>query len=312
MLSRRILQYLNYQTRFICPKNDSFGPVPSPSDGWKVNASSEVHIPLLNTGHLEDDFQKFWHSIVHHYTMRELTVAKDRPVAISGVADAIGRLKGHRDVYIAGHWRTLLPDDLLWGDRNMSSGPGIHRGKEIYERPKDFQAPSWSWISVDGHVSWNASEKNPPLVWELLNYSVTLANERAPFGAVQEAELEIRASVLDIVAKIDIATGKPYPPTNDATEMMEKCLELWADCLPSPGEKEPTKLTLALARGRVSYFGANFGTSWGLVLQEVQVCSEMIETPRYRRWGIFRSIRTADNGIDDWFKSWACKEFRLI
>ncbi|KAJ4295095.1 hypothetical protein N0V90_007104 [Kalmusia sp. IMI 367209] len=233
----------------------------------------------------------------------------DRPVAISGVVDAIDRLTNHRDIYVAGHWRMMLPDDLLWGNEGLK-WCGM-KGRELYERPVTFQGPSWSWTSVNSLVAWHKFSKpaqDEALGWKLLNHQVTLVNEQAPFGAVREAALTMSARTLQVEAEIDNSTGKPLRTADGAPEMMKRYLELWADCQPSlDGQQKP--LTLALARGRI----VNFDEAWGLVLQEVDLGASIGTIKTYTRWGIFKSSASGTGGeLNDWFKRWPREEFKLI
>ncbi|KAL0930094.1 heterokaryon incompatibility protein [Colletotrichum truncatum] len=84
-----------------------------------------------------------WKSITNYYVARKLTVASDKLVALSGLAnDMKTRLKQlrpgpHR--YLAGHWEETLMDTIMW-----SVGRGEAR------RALQYRAPSWSWACMDG------------------------------------------------------------------------------------------------------------------------------------------------------------------
>ena len=50
-----------------------------------------------------------------------------------------------RDVYHARMWKSRLPQDLLW----------VYKwSKSTYQRQSTFKAPSWSWASVEGPVTF--------------------------------------------------------------------------------------------------------------------------------------------------------------
>lgn len=88
-----------------------------------------------------------WSEIVEQYTSCDLTYSSDRAAAIAGVAQAFqGRFKncGTAVPYLAGLWSYHLLHDLLWYIDVPQS--------ERRCRPKEYRAPSWSWISVDGKI----------------------------------------------------------------------------------------------------------------------------------------------------------------
>jgi hypothetical protein len=76
--------------------------------------------------------------IVNEYSKRDLTIKGDKKAAISGIATRIGRLRND-DTLIAGLWKGDLLKELSW-----------QRGLDDFLRPpKEYRAPSWSWLSVD-------------------------------------------------------------------------------------------------------------------------------------------------------------------
>jgi hypothetical protein len=86
------------------------------------------------------NFHLSWREIVSTYTRRELTYATDKLIALRGLIDAIRDRTNLPD--IAGMWLPTLTHDLLW-----STNPYTMRCKL-------YRAPSWSWVSVDGPVSY--------------------------------------------------------------------------------------------------------------------------------------------------------------
>ena len=99
-----------------------------------------------------------WNRIVDMYTMCDLTKESDKLIAISGIASEFHRtwLKPE-DKYLAGLWKSQLPNALLWS----AAGPS-HRGDTSkWSRPKQYRAPSWSWASIEGPVSLRATEQHP-------------------------------------------------------------------------------------------------------------------------------------------------------
>lgn len=95
---------------------------------------------------LEDDMfaKATWHDLVQEYSTKQLTYAKDIFPALQGL---VRRIHCSRDdEYYAGLWRNTIHQDLLWCTIDYTRTG----------RPKQWRAPSWSWASVVGGVSWPA------------------------------------------------------------------------------------------------------------------------------------------------------------
>jgi len=84
-----------------------------------------------------------WSWLVWFYSRANLTFAKDRLVAFSGIAKAMQHVV--KDKYVAGLWETNFIRHLAW-----SVPPDEYEPKP--RRPKEYVAPSWSWASVSGAV----------------------------------------------------------------------------------------------------------------------------------------------------------------
>jgi hypothetical protein len=99
-------------------------------------------IPGVFVHHWDDiqdlDLATFWQSILKTYTKAKLTYTKDRLIAISGIAKRFQ--KQTHDEWVAGLWKRDLLIQLCWHVEYL--------GKAF--RPSQYQAPSWSWASVEG------------------------------------------------------------------------------------------------------------------------------------------------------------------
>ncbi|KAH7384497.1 heterokaryon incompatibility protein-domain-containing protein [Pyrenochaeta sp. MPI-SDFR-AT-0127] len=97
---------------------------------WRSSASAMA-------GQRSASFLHLWPEVVARYTKTALTYPdRDKLVAVSGLARAI-----HFPAdYLAGLWRPHLPYSLAW----RTTGPG--------PASPTYQAPSWSWASVNGSV----------------------------------------------------------------------------------------------------------------------------------------------------------------
>lgn len=79
-----------------------------------------------------------WNDILALYVRCELSHARDKLVALSGVAKDFARLVG--DEYVAGLWRHNLINSLLW---RVDAPFGVPVRPST--RPSRYRAPTWSW-----------------------------------------------------------------------------------------------------------------------------------------------------------------------
>ncbi|KAK4442947.1 HET-domain-containing protein [Podospora aff. communis PSN243] len=109
---------------------------------------------------------KGWALMVTDYSRRDLTVEGDRLSALMGIQIVFG--KALDDECLVGLWRNNMAQQLLWWvakDEDLYSGnTPLRNGSSIYpfgrpakpsfERPTAFTAPTWSWASVRGPITY--------------------------------------------------------------------------------------------------------------------------------------------------------------
>jgi hypothetical protein len=131
---------------------------------------------------------RIWYSAVATYSERRLTFASDKLPAMAGIASSIQAIT--HDIYLAGHWRRELERSLFWQTRTESTSC-------TPSRVKTYRAPSWSWASVDGSVSWDFANLGPgedePAPIKVLEASAEVEGDN-PLGAVYNARLVLRAA----------------------------------------------------------------------------------------------------------------------
>ncbi|KIW15309.1 hypothetical protein PV08_05354 [Exophiala spinifera] len=126
-----------------------------------------------------------WFVIVQDYANRSLFDAGDKLIAIAGLARrAHDIIKGD---YLAGIWRKYVHFGLAWMVENTAIAT------RAPESP--YRAPSWSWASMDGPVTWKdlghdmiAKSDYVKTAMDIMDTTVRLAASD-PFGAVLHAEL---------------------------------------------------------------------------------------------------------------------------
>jgi hypothetical protein len=128
--------------------------------------------------------------------MRELTEACDKLVAISAVAKEISMFGGMGE-YLAGLWRSDILRDLLW----FSTYEDRTDEFATPSRPDGYRAPSWSWASIDGTISWS---KFPEVSADDSDMFVTFISATIDhvtadlFGEVRSAEIHLKGPLRTI------------------------------------------------------------------------------------------------------------------
>lgn len=147
LLSPRILHFGKRQVFWECKidKACETWPEPKPkivpTSQTTSRSRSEDFISQELYGITVDPLHEHWDEIVEAYTDANLTKAEDKLVAISGLAKEI--FNDTKDAYYAGHWRKDFIRGLFWYVQHPKR-TGITA----------YRAPSWSWASVDGKVTF--------------------------------------------------------------------------------------------------------------------------------------------------------------
>jgi Heterokaryon incompatibility protein (HET) len=134
-----------------------------------------------NGNSFNDGLHSTWHSILHEYTKRNITVETDMLPAISSIAELFA--SHFKCNYFAGLWGRFLVHDLMW-----KSYPGSQ------PQVSKSGSPSWSWASMNGEVTFSGGNVRA----EILKCATTLVSNEAPFGAVTGGELAIRGHLKEV------------------------------------------------------------------------------------------------------------------
>jgi hypothetical protein len=133
----------------------------------------------------------YWAVIVGLYMGMQLTKDDDRPIAIAGITDVFRPFFG--DTH-HGMWRIVMPLELLWSVYGNTAYPST-----------PSRAPSWSWLAVEGNVSYancefehgrdvlltrfvHIADRRLRLETRLLRATFTRAGERRAYVASIEGE----------------------------------------------------------------------------------------------------------------------------
>jgi Heterokaryon incompatibility protein (HET) len=200
----------SFQERYLAQRTIHFGAEQifcqcskeTASECWPEGRPSAPSNLLRVTGNLQDARVLFprsweWSAIVSAYSKAQLTFAKDKLIALSGVATYFRELAGG-DQYVAGMWRRNLERQLCW--RTTPLWPEPAKDKPI---ACNYRAPSWSWASSDHPIDWrlhtigNALDPKPNQNCLLRIMDVDLRTKSDnPQGPLQDAMLHIWGALL--------------------------------------------------------------------------------------------------------------------
>ncbi|KAF1981172.1 HET-domain-containing protein [Aulographum hederae CBS 113979] len=168
--------------------------------------------------HLIPDIYTYelWKHVVEAYSTTALTKPGDKLIALSGIAKVMAGMLSAR--YVVGMWNTEhLASQLLWRVNEK-----YERGAFSYlsERPKEYRAPSFSWVAVDAETGITYGEvlDQENLLMEVTEVHVELKS-RDDFGLVKSGFLDLTGRLrriemveLDQVTRYGWRLAKPSLP----------------------------------------------------------------------------------------------------
>ena len=92
------------------------------------------------------DLREYWFNVIEDYSGRGLTNPSDKLPALSGLVQKL-----NRGQYYAGLFEVDMPSALLW-----RSGKSFYSEETDITRPERYRAPTWSWASVEGPVTYES------------------------------------------------------------------------------------------------------------------------------------------------------------
>jgi hypothetical protein len=146
LLPPRTLCFGRDQIAWECRQGSAYETLPDMFSERNTRMSPRNFFALLEVNPLDDAGNIWsWFFIVEDYARRKLTLSRDKLVAISGVARIIAPMYGTD--YVAGLWVRNLLRLLVWYTDPQDSSAA----RDV---TTIYRAPSWSWASVDGLVSF--------------------------------------------------------------------------------------------------------------------------------------------------------------
>jgi hypothetical protein len=139
---------------------DAYGKIANRIEVGPLSAEEILGSPEMD-GSMED----VWRSIQMGYNDKNLTFHTDKVIALSGLMREVQRIS--HDTFIAGLWKRKFLEGLMWYCPYTEANQV--RGKP---RPANYQAPSWSWLSLNVGVSQIYGRGAVPIA-EIIDYNIT-------------------------------------------------------------------------------------------------------------------------------------------
>ena len=233
-----------------------------------------------------------WGTIVSNYSRCQLTNQTDKLIALSGLAKRLeGQISGG---YVAGLWKANIPVQLLW---HLKEGCQLNPQKE-------YQAPSWSWASVNSEVERVVyqipSLENYEDLAQIIDAKATLTG-KDEFGQVTGGYLKLRGQLLP--AKLHILPAYQGQGTETISETHSLTIP---DFPPSPTPIHTTAIFDTTDSTTDHEFilapildipGPE--TLEGLILDYAGDESEDGDSHRFKRIGVFKVTSTHRFGLLD-------------
>jgi len=125
---------------------------------------------------------QLWARLVENYTRRQLTNPFDKLIAVAGLARTIQQL--FPDKYYAGLWETDFPLGLLWT-----------KDRDHVTRVSPYRAPTWSWASVDGAITFPIKKTTKSEIWHSDDPRILRVNVsehiKGSLGSVTEGYMDV-------------------------------------------------------------------------------------------------------------------------
>ncbi|ROV96775.1 hypothetical protein VMCG_07883 [Cytospora schulzeri] len=193
-LSRRVLHFTSSELVWECcaegphfaceifpegaPLKTVFDDRPKIQSTFDVSSSAEPY--------------KAWDRLCEAYSEKTLRYVTDKAVALSGLAQEF-QASCPNDTYVAGLWRSRLPNSLLW---KSSSQSGRHETHE-------YIAPSWSWLSIDGSISHHAPSETEHSLIDIIRVATDPAIPSEPTASLRSASLHLRGYLRPVEIRPD-------------------------------------------------------------------------------------------------------------
>ena len=195
-LSPRKLHFARSEVHWQCQERVASESLPSCYPRQMIDDNHQYEWPENRGAQDSESFSLAWWSLVSAYSSGSLTKNTDKIAAFAGAAEHFQILSGGL-TYTCGMWKENMPSDLLWWSDLSTPTGGI-----LPQRPQQYRAPSWSWLSLDNALIENRDRYNldKRSLVEILDVTVkNLGHDK--YGPITAAALQMTGILIS--ARID-------------------------------------------------------------------------------------------------------------
>jgi hypothetical protein len=180
---------------------------------WQCQTQTKIHteyeyyrpaLSVLRSYHMTQGLKSpsaRWERIILDYTARYVTHENDKLPALSGIAKVIQSRTG--DQYLSGLWRNDILRQLCWHT-------DTYLLKRIdFQKPKGYRAPSWSWASIDGNISFHSEPEVARFHAAFVDCTVQPLFANDPLGRVKNGTLVLEGRLKQFEARWESEKGFP-------------------------------------------------------------------------------------------------------
>lgn len=200
-LSRRVLHFTSHELMWECCAEAPYfasetfpGGTPFKSV-FNGNPKFQTRTKLNVAPDTSPELHKAWNTIYKEYSGKIFSHVQDRLVALSGLAQEF-EVALPDDTYLAGIWRSTLPQSLLWQSSGDSS-PVRSTGS--------YLAPTWSWLSISGPVSPSALDYSGGTysLVDIVDATTTPVFPAKPTASLKDASITMRCFMRPVEVRPD-------------------------------------------------------------------------------------------------------------
>ncbi|KAK0124806.1 hypothetical protein ONS96_008687 [Cadophora gregata f. sp. sojae] len=193
ILAPRVVHFSSNQILWECCQERAAELLPADAVNEDGELKKVAPYPATNEAQDPDRIwvHRNWASLVEKYSSCSLTVQSDKLVAISGLARRVcGQLGLTPQDYIAGLWKSNLIYGLLYR---------VERDSAIIPSRFSDRAPSWSWASVYGVITFFPQDYGNLAQWPYTTVvSAHIDHNGDPYGQLKGGSIQLRGPLSEI------------------------------------------------------------------------------------------------------------------
>ncbi|KAH7309318.1 heterokaryon incompatibility protein-domain-containing protein [Rhexocercosporidium sp. MPI-PUGE-AT-0058] len=227
VLAPRVVHFSSNQIFWECCQDRAAELLPPDSVG--EDGELKKVTPYPGTNEAQDRGRMWvhtnWASLVEKYSSCSLTIQSDKLIAISGLARRVcGQLGLNPQNYLAGLWKPNLLYGLLYR---------VARDSAISPTRFSGRAPSWSWASLNGVITFFPHDEASLSEWKTASVLDTQTHHDGdPFGQLKGGVVRIQGPLAKLGSRLAISQTSRTIPDDESIVFTAAASEAFFDVAP--------------------------------------------------------------------------------